>query len=311
MTSLSPLVSIVIPAYNHDRYLGEAIDSILGQDYSNVELIVLDDGSTDGTRQILESYGSRFYWESHKNMGQANTLNKGWRMSKGDLLGYLSADDVLFSQAIRKSVDCMLERPDAVLCYPDFQLIDPESRVIRNVVAPDYSYQEMVTKFICAPGPGALFRRSAYLKAGEWDPVLRHSPDYEYWLRLGLYGSFTHIRDNLASFRVHDGSQSFALTTVERAEEAARIIDKYYLSAALPAEIIIARNQAIANANIVVAQLHLRSARYKEAFKRFKNAVLMSPSTLFSWRVLRMLVNGLFNRFFHKLLWMIKNNFKS
>ena len=68
MTSLSPLVSIVIPAYNHDRYLGEAIDSILGQDYSNVELIVLDDGSTDGTRQILESYGSRFYWESHKNI---------------------------------------------------------------------------------------------------------------------------------------------------------------------------------------------------------------------------------------------------
>ena len=101
MTSLSPLVSIVIPAYNHDRYLGEAIDSILGQDYPNVELIVLDDGSTDGTRQILESYHSRFYWESHKNMGQANTLNKGWRMSKDDLLGYLSADDVLFSQAIR------------------------------------------------------------------------------------------------------------------------------------------------------------------------------------------------------------------
>ncbi|RME60123.1 glycosyltransferase, partial [Candidatus Parcubacteria bacterium] len=84
------LVSIVIPAYNAGDFLHEAIDSVLNQTYPNIELIVLDDGSTDHTRDILSSYpkGS-FYWESHPNMGQAATLNKGWAMAKGEVLGYL------------------------------------------------------------------------------------------------------------------------------------------------------------------------------------------------------------------------------
>lgn len=301
------LVSIVVPAYNHARYLPEAIESVLNQDYQNVELIVLDDGSTDNTAEILRGYGDRIFWERHKNMGQANTLNKGWRMAKGEILAYLSADDILFPKAVSTCVSCLQDNPDAVLCYPDFDLIDPESRVVRHIVAPEYSYQEMVTKCICAPGAGAFFRRSAYAKAGEWDPVLRHSPDYEYWLRLGLHGRFTHVGANLAAFRAHEGSQSFAQTTVERAEEAIRIIDKYYHRPDLPAEIVAAKNQSFSSANVLVAQLHLRSGRYKEAASRIKQAIYLSPHTLLSVKVLRMLANGLSNRLFHKMLWMIKN----
>ncbi|MGH8678564.1 MAG: glycosyltransferase family 2 protein, partial [Burkholderiales bacterium] len=72
-----PLVSLVIPAYNHADYLAQAIESVLGQDYPQIELIVLDDGSTDSTRDVLAKYTGKFHWESHQNMGQANTLNKG------------------------------------------------------------------------------------------------------------------------------------------------------------------------------------------------------------------------------------------
>lgn len=305
-----PLVSIVIPAYNHAKYLPEAIESILVQDYKNVELIVLDDGSMDNTLEVLKNYEGKFYFESHTNMGQANTLNKGWRMAKGEILAYLSADDVLYPQAVSECVACLQINQQAVLCYPNFDLIDPQSRVVRNVIAPQHSYREMVTKFICAPGPGAFFLRSAYEKAGEWDPKLRHSPDYEYWLRLGLHGSFSHVNANLAAFRVHEGSQSFALTTIERAEEALRIMDKYYQLPNLPTDILAARDVAFANANVVVAQLHLRSSRYKEAALRIKHAFRLAPKTLFSIKVFRMLANGLLNRFIHKSLWVIKNTFK-
>ena len=301
------MVSIVIPAYNHARYLPEAIDSVLNQEYPNVELIVLDDGSTDGTSEVLRGYGDRFHWESHPNMGQANTLNKGWRMAKGEFLAYLSADDFLYPREVGTCVACLRDNADAVLCYPDFDLVDPESRVVRNIRAPEYSYQEMVTRFISAPSTGALFRRSAYLKAGEWDPVLRHSPDYEYWLRLGLHGRFVHVRENLAAFRVHEGSQSFAPTTVERAEEALRIIDKYYRLPGLPAEVVAAKKESFASANILVAQLHLRAGRHREAASRVMRGMLISPRTLCSVRVIRMLANGLFNRHFHRILWMIKN----
>ena len=304
-----PLVSIVIPAYNHASYLAEAIDSVLGQEYPNVELIVLDDGSTDGTLGVLQGYGDRFHWESHANMGQANTLNKGWRMAKGEFLAYLSADDFLYPREVGECVACLQGNEDAVLCYPDFDLVDPESRVVRNIVAPEYSYVEMVTKFICAPSTGALFRRNAYSKAGEWDPRLRHSPDYEYWLRLGLHGRFVHLRENLAAFRVHEGSQSFAPTTVERSEEAVRIIEKYYRLPGLPAEVIGAKAEAFASANILVAQLHLRAGRYKEAISRTVRAASISPGSLLSLNVLRRLANGLFNRHIHKILWTIKNSF--
>ena len=75
-------VSIVIPAYNHARFLGQAIESVLAQTHPQVELIVLDDGSTDGTREVLAKYAGRFHCESQANMGQAATLNKGWAMAR-------------------------------------------------------------------------------------------------------------------------------------------------------------------------------------------------------------------------------------
>lgn len=301
------LVTIVIPAYNHGTYLKQAIDSVLNQDYPNIELIVLDDGSTDSTREVLESYGNRFYWESQKNIGQAGTLNKGWGMAKGEILAYLSADDVLLPQATRKSVQCLLDSPEAVLCYADFQLIDSESRVIRKVVAPEYSYREMVTRFICAPGPGAYFWRSAFVNTGGWDPTFRQYPDYDCWLRMGLLGSFAHVHEELAAFRVHENSQTFAQTTVERAEEALRVMEKYFQLPDIPDEILSEKTRALANARFLVAQLHLRAGRYLAGLLQIYRATLMSPRTLFSLRVQRMLANGLVNRFGHKLLWAIKN----
>jgi glycosyltransferase involved in cell wall biosynthesis len=303
----TPLVTIVIPAYNHGNYLKQAIDSVLNQDYSNIELIVLDDGSTDNTREVLDGFGDRFYWECQKNMGQASTLNKGWGMAKGEILAYLSADDVLLPQATSKSVQCLQDNPDAVLCYGDFRLIDSESRLIRNVTAPEYSYREMVVRFICAPGPGAYFRRSAFVHTDGWDAAFRQYPDYDYWLRLGLLGSFVHIHEQLAVFRVHEDSQTFAQAPTERAEEALRVMEKYFQLPSIPAEIVSANSQAMANARFVVAQLHLRAGRYKAAFLQIRKAILISTGTFFSLRVQRMLANGFFNRWGHKVLRTIKN----
>lgn len=303
-----PLVSVVVPAYNHARYLPEAIDSILGQTYPNIELIVLDDGSTDETPQILQGYGDRLIWGSHENMGQARTLNKGWAMSKGKILAYLSADDVLFPDAVAKCIKALADNPATVACYPDFKLIDPQSRVVRSVCAPEFDYLEMVSKFVCAPGPGAFFRRDAFIRAGNWDPELRHSPDYEFWLRLGRYGDFVHVREQLAAFRLHEDSQSFAKTTVHRAEEAVRIIEGYFALPDLPDDVLARKDVARANANYVVAQLHLRSSRYVHALRRIAAGFRCRPSSLFAGRVVRILVNGLLYRPLHRLSWLLRRS---
>lgn len=308
MKASPPLVSIIIPAYNHADYLGQAIDSVLAQDYKNVELIVLDDGSTDGTAQVLGQYGSAFHWETHKNMGQSGTLNKGWHMSKGDILAYLSADDLLLPHAVSRSVDCLLDNPDAVLSYCDFDLIDPESRIVRRVNAPEYSFIEMVTKFVCAPGAGAFFWRSEFLKTGGWSPDIHRFPDYDCWLRLGLRGRFVHIPECLAAFRVHDGSQSFSETPVDRAEEALKVMMGFYSLPGLPDDVLTAKSQAMGNAHLLVAQLHLRAGRYLEAFSEMSAAARLSPGSLLSIRFLRMFINGLFNRYIHKMLWKIRGS---
>jgi glycosyltransferase involved in cell wall biosynthesis len=303
-----PTVSIVIPAYNHAGFLGEAIRSVLEQDYPEVELIVLDDGSTDNTREVLAAWGSRFHWESQLNMGQANTLNKGWKLARGQILSYLSADDRLEPGCIRAAVDTLHAWPDVVLTYCDFDLIDLKSRSIRTVRTEAFDYRRMVAEFVCTPGPGVFFRRTAFEAAGGWDASLRQMPDYEYWLRLGLVGRFLRIPRLLAAFRVHDGSFTFSVATPERAEEPVRILNKYFSLPHVPILIRQERTRAISNAFLVSAQLHLRSGRYRAAFGCVREAARLFPRNLLRLRILRQFANGLFNRLGHRLLWTLKRS---
>lgn len=303
----SPLVSIAIPAYNHAQYLDESIRSVLGQDYPRIELIVLDDGSTDSTRDVLVNYTGRFHWETQQNMGQAATLNKGWKMAKGDILGYLGADDLLRPGCVRAAVEVLEACPDVVLTYCDFELIDPHSHFIRTVCAAEFDYHKMVVDFVCAPGPGAFFRRSAFESAGGWDLSLRQMPDYEYWLRLGLLGEFRRIPRTLAAFRVHENSLTFAATPEQSAEEPVRILEKYFSLEGVPTAIRREQPRAVSNASLVSAQLHLRSGRYAEAFRHVCRAAVLFPANLFRLRLLRRIANALFNRMGHRLFWLLKS----
>lgn len=299
----APLVSIVIPAYNHARYLDEAIRSVLQQDYPQVELLVLDDGSTDGTRAVLEKYGTSFRWETQPNMGQAATLNKGWGLARGELLGYLSADDALLPDAIRASVACLEEHPEVVLTYPDYNLIDPASHVIHATRAPEYSYYDMAVDIVCAPGPGAVFRRKAFEAAGRWDASLRQIPDYECWLRLGLQGPFQRIPRVLAAFRVHEESQSFAGSDDRKAEEPRRALAAYFARADLPGPVAQAKGRALGQAHLLTARLHWRAGRYATALLRIAQAIALSPGLLLRKRTLVLLWETMVDRLRHRLAW--------
>jgi glycosyltransferase involved in cell wall biosynthesis len=306
-----PLVSIVIPSYNHARYLSDAIDSILAQDYPHIELIVIDDGSTDGSKDILAQYTGRIHWEAQPNQGQVATLNRGWVMSRGEILGYLSADDLLLPGAVAEEVHCLRGNPDAVLAYCDFNLIDPNSAVVRRVSTPEFDYREMVTRFVCAPGPGALFRRAAFEKAGLWDPNFHQMLDYEYWLRLGRVGKFVHVPRVLAAYRVHPGSQTFAATHQIRPEEPVRIIEHYFSSDNLPEDIRLHRNTAFSNAYLRSAQLHFRIGNIRAGLLAVRMSFQHHPSNVLSIAALRILINALFNRLGHRVFWTLRRFFRA
>ncbi len=306
---VEPLVSIVIPCYNQGNYLRQAIESVLSQDYSRIELIVLDDGSTDDTRAVLAPYAGKFHYETHANMGQARTLNKGWGMSKGEFLSYLAADDFLLPGTVRTSVEKLIADPKIVLTYCDFNVIDPKSQVLRQVRTREFSYRDLAVRIVCQPGPGVFFRRDAFERAGFWDGLLRQIPDYEYWLRLGLEGAFVRIPEVLAAYRVHDRSQSFAPVGASGAEEIVNVISAHFRSPRLPPEIARARPEAMSNAHVIAARLHLRSSRYLAALRHMRRAFVLYPRGYLRPRTWQLLANGLLNRIAYKLLWQFKRAF--
>lgn len=299
------VVSIVVPAYNHARYLDEAIASIRRQDYPHIELIVIDDGSTDDTVNVLSKYTGEFKWETQPNAGQSSVLAKGWAAASGSILAYLSADDALLPGVVSKSVQALRDHPEAVLTYCDFELMSPESVTIRRVKAPEVTWPEMVGRIVCAPGPGAFFRRTAYEEVGPWDPSLRKVADFDFFLRLRRKGDFHHIPEVLARFRVHPESQSYAATDERGAEEFVQTITRYFEAGGLPEEVNVRRTQALGRALLLAARAHIRAGRWRRARVLLMKAWRTNRAGVLTTDGARILFNALFNRALHAVYWRV------
>jgi glycosyltransferase involved in cell wall biosynthesis len=246
-----PLVTIITPAYNRASYLDETIQSILKQDYPKIEYIVLDDGSKDNTKDVLEKYSGRLTWESHPNMGETRTVNKGFKMAHGEIIAVVNSDDPLLPGAVGAAVSFMQSNPEIIVAYPDWDFIDPNSKITGHLQVPDYDYLFMVRRHHCSPGPGAFIRRGAVELAKGRDPEFKYVADFEYWLRLGLYGKFARIPKTLATFRVHPDSASVAAKGKSMAEEHIRLVKKLFSRPDLPTEVIKTRGEAFCWAYLV------------------------------------------------------------
>lgn len=297
-----PLVSIVIPTHNRAPYLPEAIESVLSQSYQPIEVIVVDDGSTDDTRAVMERYASRCRCEWRTNQGQSAAVNYGWQIARGEILGYLGDDDCLRPAAIEKLVDALMSDDGAVMAYGDYALIDGASRVIRRVVLTPRPYVEMVRDLRVTPGPGALQWRHALLAAGPWDPALRLTPDLDFYLRLGLCGRFVHVPGELAAFRVHESSTSFRRAEPHITGEPLRVASNFFARPDLPREVRAVERRATAYAALMVARGHMRSHRFDHARDALRRAFAADWSVLCSWYGFRLLLSGLVNRAFYRVV---------
>jgi hypothetical protein len=183
------------------------MDSVLEQDYADLELLVMDDGSTDGTPELLSEYQQRhppkrFRFSRHENMGQGRTLNRGYELARGEVLGYLSDDDLLGRGGVSRLVRELAD-PDVVAAYPGYHVIDDEGRV-RDTIRPiEYSPLEAFRLIETVIGPGCLVRRPVLESTGGWDPTLHFMADFILWLRVGLAGRVVRVPEPLASWRRH------------------------------------------------------------------------------------------------------------
>ncbi|HHY89255.1 MAG TPA: glycosyltransferase [Chloroflexi bacterium] len=240
MTGL-PLVSIVTPSFNQARYLEETIQSVLGQDYPNLEYWIIDGGSTDGSVEIIKKYEDRLAgWVSEPDQGQTDAINKGFARARGEILAWLNSDDTYLPGAVSEAVAYLEQHPQAGMVYGDCNYIDENSRVIGRFPAAQTDYRRLRRGYVHIPQQASFFRASLWKQVGPLDPSFFFAMDYDLWVRLAKLAPLDYYPRLWANFRLHSGAKTIAaddrcwpdMLRVHYREGGSRfapIVWKYYL----------------------------------------------------------------------------------
>jgi glycosyltransferase involved in cell wall biosynthesis len=290
-----PLVSIVTPAYNQGRFLRDTVDSVLRQDYRAIEYIVIDDGSTDSSSAILAGYGERITWLSQANQGQTPTINRGWSMARGQILGWLNSDDTLLPGAVRCVVDYFHLHRGVGIVFGDTLFTDECGRAIRRSPRRSrFDYLEFVAR--CEnpiPQPSAFIRREVLSAVGLLDPTLRYFMDWEYWLRAGLQCDIAYLPALLSTYRLHATSNTIA-RSAEVAPELGRVYEKFFARDDLPVEVERLRRRAMVSMLLTSGGYAIAGADRCGAIRSGLRALRADPAILLRWSRLRQVLYCLF-----------------
>ena len=221
--------TVITAVYNGEQYISETLKSVL-KCISNInaEVLVIDDGSTDQTAEILNAFGSQIRLITQKNSGEASAVNRGIKEAGGRYSLVVSADDPLISKELFElSLKIFAESPSTVVVYPDWQMIDPRGFVLETKKCVEYSFEVLLGEFNCIPGPGAIFRTDVAREISGRNPTYRFVSDYDFWLRMASHGKFTRIPRVLAQWRQHPDSTSVGQRGNAMALERIAVIKNY------------------------------------------------------------------------------------
>jgi glycosyltransferase involved in cell wall biosynthesis len=222
-----PLVSIITPSLNQGGFIEAAIESILAQDYPAIEYLVVDGGSTDGSLDILRRYGERVRWICEPDAGQADAINKGVRMTRGEVLAWLNADDLYAPHAVSRAIRALQAHPEAALVYGHAELIDCEGRLIEACAYVEpFNLRRLIHYGDFIMQPATFFRREAFLDVGGLDTSLHYCLDYDLWIKLALRYPVHYLPEVLARARIYPQTKT-ASGGLERLDEIERMIRRY------------------------------------------------------------------------------------
>lgn len=223
---MTKLISIILPIYNGEKYMRESIDSILKQSYTNWELLIIDDGSTDNTPVIANEYenmDSRIhYYKNEQNMRLPRTLNRGFSLAKGDYLTWTSDDNYYYPTALEKMIYALTsQNKDFVFASCD--VIDAEGEMVEVIAVNDHSPKMLVGSN--PVGACFMYSRKVYEVTGDYDPELTLVEDFDYWQRIAIKYPPVCISEKLYAYRWHDA----ALTSTMKKDQFNRVLEQTLL----------------------------------------------------------------------------------
>src|SRR2546427_2800360 len=216
-------VTVVIPVFNQARYLRESIDSVMGQTWRDFEVVVVDDGSTDETPNVIASYGARLRGIRKVNGGGASAVNAGIAVAQGEWVAWLSADDIWEPTKLALQMDVVARSTTVALVYGDFVYIDECGRVLgQHRSAVPRGRRRRLARLVrdnYINGSTVLVRKKVLDDVGMLDEGDRYSPDFDLWFRIATLHDLAHVPMPLVKYRIHAGQSSSHTSAMQRAHD--------------------------------------------------------------------------------------------
>jgi glycosyltransferase involved in cell wall biosynthesis len=207
-----PLVSVLTPSYNQARFIEQTIQSVLSQDYPNLEYLIVDGGSSDGSLEVIQRYSSQLaWWVSEPDHGQTDAINKGFAHARGEIFAWLNSDDTYLPGAVTHAVAALQAHPQALLVYADANLVDEHGQVIGRFPSRQTDLDHLLRGSVHIPQQAAFFRAAAWKQVAPLDESFQFAMDYDLWVRLAKIAPLVYTPGLWANFRLHGGGKSLTI----------------------------------------------------------------------------------------------------
>ncbi len=287
-----PKVSVVIPTYNREEFISETISSVLEQTYKDFEIIVVDDGSTDNTKQKLEKFGSKIKLIEQKNSERAIARNNGVKNSSGKYIAFLDSDDTWIEDKLENQVEILDSSSEVILTYGQCLRINEHGEKIKTAkrqlqgFSGDVFEKLLMRNFIVSPTP--VIRREYFEKTTGFQTKYIPYEDWEFWLRFSLLGKFYFINKPLAYYRIHN-AQSVKLVQAEKIELVTKLLleDSFKLKK----DINGLKAQSLGLAHLRFCYWYILANQSAKAKEKLKEAVEINQKLFFNpkWQGLNLL----------------------
>ncbi|MEP0885306.1 glycosyltransferase family 2 protein [Trichocoleus sp. ST-U3] len=283
-----PKVSVVIPAYNAMAYLPETVDSVLRQSFTDFEVLIINDGSSD---HILEWASQvtdpRVKLISQENQGLPGARNTGIAHAQGEYIAFLDADDLWEPEKLEKQVGCFEDKPTVGVVYTWTVLVDEQGNPIGRTFASNAEgdvWQQLLETDVISSGSSAMVRSCCFETVGVFDRSLTSAEDLDMWLRIATHYPFAVVKEPLTLYRQH--SNSMSKNRQKMIQNLRTVIEKTFQS--VPLELLYLRNRAYASINLGLAWLSIDEGDYKKAIHFRHQALLHHSQVRFSEKCMRL-----------------------